>query len=343
MATVRDVAALAGVSISTVSRALSAPGLVSDAARERVERAAESLGYSPNPAARGLRVGRTSTLGLLLPDLENPFFASITKAVQGRARANGYSVLVADSDEDAVQEVELVGMLAARVDGLILASPRSADGALRAAVEGRPAVLLNREVDGIASVDVDNASGVRQVLDHLRALGHRSVAFADGPVGSWSGGQRRRALTAAGAELGVEVVDLGHFRPSTAGGFAAADLAVASGATAVLAFNDLMALGLVDRLRQRGLDLPGDLSVVGFDDVSVATLVSPALTTVHVPLGRLGREGVDLLVGQLGGDERPRTRLTVELVVRGTTTVAAVPGVSRNASEGTVPTGGQPR
>lgn len=351
MATVRDVAALAGVSISTVSRALSAPGMVSDAARERVEEAATRLGYRPNPTARGLRVGRTTTLGLLLPDLENPFFASITKAVQSRARTSGYAVFVADSDEDPAQELELVAMLAAQVDGIVLASPRSSDLALLAAVDGRPAVLLSRDVDGIASMTSDDADGIRQAVSHLRALGHRTVAFAGGPADSWSGQQRYAALVRSGAELGVEVVDLGHFRPTFPGGYAAADLAVASGATAVLTYNDLMALGLLDRLRQRGLDAPRDLSIVGFDDVSVATLVSPALTTVQIPLGRMGRGAVDLLVDDLdGGDALPArgrrgasrvpddlsgaddlveveppttTRLPVELVVRGTTGVPA--------------------
>lgn len=368
MATVRDVAALAGVSISTVSRALSAPGMVSETTRERVEQAAKKLDYRPNPTARGLRVGRTTTLGLLVPDLENPFFASITKAVQSRARTSGYVVLIADSDEDASQELELVSMLAAQVDGLVLASPRSSDVSLLAAVDGLPTVLLNREVDGLASLAVDNVGGVRQSLGHLRALGHRTVAAVSGPAGSWSGAERRRGLEVAGAGLGVEVVDVGHFRPTFAGGVAAADLVVASGATAVLTYNDLQALGLVDRLRQRGLEVPRDLSVVGFDDVSVATLVSPSLTTVQIPLAALGRGAVDLVVEQLdGGDDAPspgrrraaaeredhdlldiedaapdgegdrdddlsdlaedhlpqRFRLSVELVVRGTTSVPA--------------------
>lgn len=336
MATVRDVAALAGVSISTVSRALSAPGMVSDATRERVEQAAKKLDYRPNPAARGLRVGRTTTLGLLVPDLENPFFATITKAVQSRARTHGYAVLVADSDEDAGQELELVSMLTAQVDGLVLASPRSSDLSLLTAVDGRPAVLLNREVEGLASLVIDNAGGVRQSLGHLKALGHRTVAAVSGPAGSWSGAERRRGIETAGRETGVEVVDVGHFRPTFSGGVAAADLVVASGATAVLTYNDLQALGLVDRLRHRGLQVPRDLSVVGFDDVSVATLVSPALTTVSIPLAALGRGAVDRLVEQLDRDtaesreddlagladedEPPaRPRLPVELVVRGTT------------------------
>lgn len=341
MATVRDVAALAGVSISTVSRALSAPGMVSETTRERVEQAAKKLDYRPNPTARGLRVGRTTTLGLLIPDLENPFFASITKAVQSRARTSGYAVFVADSDEDAGQELELVSMLAAQVDGLVLASPRSSDISLLAAVDGRPAVLLNREVDGLASLAVDNVGGVRQSLSHLKALGHRTVAAVSGPAGSWSGAERHRGVESAGRELGVEVVDVGHFRPTFSGGVAAADLVVASGATAVLTYNDLQALGVVDRLRHRGLQVPRDLSVVGFDDVSVATLVSPALTTVRIPLAALGRGAVDLLVEQLDGDAGddlrgdvdlvdegappPRPRLPVELVVRGTTAVPAPP------------------
>lgn len=329
MANARDVAKAAGVSVSTVSRALVAPDQVSDATRRRVVEAAERLGYRPNPVARGLRLGRTHAVGLIVPDLENPYFASVTKGVQARARAEGYAVFVADSDEDASAEPELIAGLAARVDGLVLASPRSDDAVLRAALDGTTAVLANRELAGLPSVTLDDEDGVNQVLGHLRALGHRRVAFAAGPASSWSGNRRLAGLRAAAERLGdVELVDLGSFRPHFAGGFAAADHAVASGATAVFAFNDLMALGILDRLRARGVRVPQDLSVVGCDDVAVATLVSPTLTTVHSPLGALGRRAVDLLLARLrGSDAEPDAiPLPVELVIRGST---GVPSTTR--------------
>lgn len=329
MATVRDVAAMAGVSISTVSRALSAPDLVNEVTRQRVVDAARELDYRPNPAARGLRVGKTNNLGLLIPDLENPFFASVTKGVQSRARAAGYAVFVADSDEDPAQEIELIANLATQVDGIILASPRAPSPDILEAVAGKTVVMLNREVGDIPSLTIDNADGILQAVTHLRALGHRTIAYASGPVHSWSGEERRRGMVAAAQEFpDLTVVDLGNFRPYFSGGYPAADIAVASGATAVIAYNDLMALGIIDRLRQRGISVPDGMSVVGFDDVPVASLVSPALTTVQIPLAGMGRRGVDLLVERLEGavDVTTRSEVPVELIIRTSSSVpAAVP------------------
>lgn len=327
MVTVHDVARAAGVSISTVSRALSNPERVAAETLERVTRVAAELGYRPNQAASGLRMGRTHAVGLLVPDLENPYFATVTKAVQARARAEGYEVFVADSDEDPDVEAELIGALAARTDGLVVASPRSGDAELRAALAGVTAVLANRELAGTSGavspeapcVSVDDADGVAQVLGHLYALGHRKVGVAAGPSSSWSGGRRVAGLKAAAEQRDVELVELGTFQPYFAGGTQAADYALASGVTAVVAFNDLMALGILDRLRHRGVDVPGEMSVVGFDDVQLATLVSPALTTVHAPLARLGRRAVDLLLARLRGGTSASSELPVELTIRGST------------------------
>ncbi|MBO3094555.1 LacI family DNA-binding transcriptional regulator [Cellulomonas dongxiuzhuiae] len=315
--TLRDVARAAGVSAATASRALSAPDLVAPERRELVRRVARELGYRPNRAARELITGRSGYLCLLVPDLENPFFAAVAKAVQSRARASGHAVVVADAEEDPLLEAELVAQLGAQADGVLLCSPRMSDDHLAAvAADGRPVLLVNREGAGVPSVVVDNRDGVRQAVRHLHALGHRRIAYAGGPAGSWSDARRRDGLQSLGPD--VEVLDLGAHPPAFAGGVGAADLAVASGATAVLAHNDLMALGLIDRLRARGVRVPDDMSVVGFDDVPVATLVNPALTTVAMPLARLGRTAVDLLlVPREPG--APTTVLPVELVVRGTT------------------------
>lgn len=336
MVTVHDVARAAGVSISTVSRALASPERVAAETRDRVTRVAAELGYRPNQAASGLRMGRTHAVGLLVPDLENPYFATVTKAVQARARGEGYEVFVADSDEDPEVEAELIGALASRTDGLLVASPRSGEAELRAALAGVTAVLANRELPGeqdgeapeFPSVSVDDADGAAQVLGHLYALGHRRVGIAAGPSSSWSGGRRVAGLFAAAGRWDVELVELGTFQPYFAGGTQAADYAVAGDVTAVVAFNDLMALGVLDRLRQRGVDVPGEMSVVGFDDVQVATLVSPALTTVRAPLARLGRRAVDLLLARLRGDTPTGAQLPVELTIRGSSGPAPAGAVS---------------
>lgn len=313
--TLRDVARAAGVSAATASRALSTPDLVAPERRDAVRRAARELGYRPNRAARELITGRSGHLCLVVPDLGNPFFSTVAKAVQARARAAGHAVVVADAEEDPLLEAELVAQLGGQADGVVLCSPRmSADDLAAVAADGPPVLLVNRESPGLPSVVVDNRDAVRQAVRHLHALGHRRIAYAGGPHGSWSDARRRDGLAAL--DLDVEVVDLGAHAPVFAGGVAAADLAVAGGATAVLAHNDLMALGLVDRLRARGRRVPDDVSVVGVDDSPVATLVSPALTTVAMPLALLGRTAVDLLLGP--HDDATRV-LPVELVVRGTT------------------------
>lgn len=334
--TLQDVAREAGVSPATASRALNSPELVAPARREHVRQVAAQLGYRPNRAARELITGRTGNLCLVVPDLENPFFAAVAKGVQARARALGLAVVVADSEEDGRLEAELVGRLGAQVDGVVLCSPRMPDEALdEALTHAVPLLLVNREHRGAASVVIDNADGVRQAVAHLHALGHRRLAYAGGPAGSWSDARRREGLNRAAASLpGTEVVDLGHVAPVFAGGVAVGDLVVASGATAVLAHNDLVALGILNRLTSRGVRVPEDVSVVGYDDSPAATLVAPALTTVRVPLARLGRDAVDALVNHApraarrravagaSDDETPApVRLPVELVVRDSTGV----------------------
>lgn len=323
MVTLRDVARAAGVSLATASRAMSDAPHVSAANRAQVARAAESLGYRPHPAARALTTGSTGTVGLVVPDLANPFFAAVAKGVQARARATGREVLVADTDEDVTVEPDVIARLGDRVDGLVLCSPRLPTDRLGPllASAGGPVALVNREAPDIPSVSFDIADGVRQALDHLRALGHDVVAYAGGPRTSWSDAERRTALGALSTgTTGDAVLDLGSFRPTHGGGVQAADLALAAGATAVLCFNDLVALGVLARLHARGVATPADVSVVGFDDVAAASLVTPALTTVAVPLARAGQVAVDLLAGVSPAPEH--RRLPVELVVRASTAPA---------------------
>ena len=323
--TIRDVASAAGVSQATVSRALSMPELVRPGTRARVEAAARRLGYRPNRAARGLITGRTGNLGLIVPDLSNPFFASVVKGVQAAARAADYSVFIADTDEEADAEVDLLRALAKQVDGLILCSPRAPDEELAAVGSESTVVLMNRKAGDRPSVTVDNADGMRQALDHLAALGHRRVAFVAGPRTSWSNDQRECGLRQAAEAGGVDLVHLGYFPPQFEGGVAAADLALASGATAVIAYNDVVALGLLSRLGARGVPVPGGLSVVGCDDIGMSVMSQPALTTVSVPKRSAGRATVGLLLSMLGtdGESGPLHReLPTQLIVRGTTGVA---------------------
>jgi DNA-binding LacI/PurR family transcriptional regulator len=322
-ATIRDVARAAGVSASTVSRALSSPEMVNAVTREKVRRAAERLGYHPNRAARGLITGRTGNLGLIVPDLSNPFFADVVKGAQARAREHDYALFIADTDEEPGVEADLVRALSKQVDGLVVCSPRMEEAALRELGAEATLVLMHRRVEDVPSVAVDNADGMRQALAHLAALGHHRVALAAGPRTSWSNGERVRGLRDAATDLGLDLVEIGNFPPHPSGGVAAADLVLASKATAVVAYNDVVAIGLLNRLAARGIDVPSQLSVVGVDDIGMAQMTHPALTTVRIPKQESGRAAVNLLLAVLHHDESTTQRqLPTQLIIRQSTGVA---------------------
>lgn len=299
-ATLRDVAALSGVAVSTASRALTRPGRVSAATEARVRAAAAELGYVPSASARALLTGRTGVVALLVPDVTNPFFFAAVRGVQARLRQGRYAHMLVDTEESADAEERALGELRGTVDGAVLAGSRLADERLARWARELPLVTLNRS-EPADHVVVDTPGGAVQALRHLASLGHRRVAYAGGPTTSWSDGRRRAALAEVAPGLGVELVWLGPHVPRRDGGAAAADAVVASGATGVLVFNDLLAFGVLARLRERGVDVPGELSVVGCDDVFGADLVRPALTTVAVPVERAAHVAADLLLARLDG------------------------------------------
>ncbi len=320
--TIKDVARAAGVSPSTVSRALTTPALVQAETRLRVERAAAELGYQPNRAARGLITGRTGNIGLIVPDLTNPFFPGVVKGVQSRARESDFSVFLADTDEDPTAEAGLVRALSKQVDGIVLCSPRMTEEDLRAVAGETPIVMLNRRVGQIPAITIDNVDGIRQAVAHLAALGHRRIAYVAGPRLSWSNRERARALRSVTAGSGIDLVEIGNFTPQFAGGVAAADQVLAAGVTAVVAYNDLVALGLLNWFATRGVKVPEAISVMGFDDIVLSQMVSPSLTTVAQPQEPIGRAGVDMLLQLLEDPDRAavaRRELPSQLMVRHST------------------------
>jgi LacI family transcriptional regulator len=322
--TIRDVARLAGVSTASVSRVLAAPEQVRAETRRRVQAAAAQLGYRPNRIAQSLSTGRTGNIGLLVPDIANPFFPTIVKAAQARARELDSAVFIADTDEDPVLEVALIRQLAKQVDGFLLCAARAADEDLRSLSDGTPVVILNRRVGPIPSVIFDNFDAARQAVTHLVALGHRRIAFIAGPRTSWVNRERRRGLRAAAAAAGVDLVEIGNVSPTLDGGVAAADPLLATPATAAIAYNDLVALGVLARLRARGIEVPARISLVGFDDIPTTEFVDPPLTTAAGAKTQLGRAGVDLLMTLLREEQPPtsvtRRVLPTQLIVRGSTT-----------------------
>ncbi|TQM46065.1 LacI family DNA-binding transcriptional regulator [Pseudonocardia cypriaca] len=320
--TIHEVAKGADVSVSTVSRAFTMPDMVNAATRRKVLQVAEELGYQPNRAARGLVTGKTGNIGVVVPDVANPFFSAMLKGCTARAREVRHVVFLADAAEDPRVEAEVVGAMAKQVDGVVLCSPRMHPSQLERLVGSTPLVLINSDEAGLPAVLMDSADGARQAVEHLAALGHRRVAHLAGPPASWAGEERLRGVRAAAPQCDVEIVELGPFPPTFQGGVQAADLALARGVTAILAFNDLMAVGVLNRLAARGVAVPEDISVVGYDDIEMSSMTTVPLTTVRMPMEAAGRAAVDLLLDGLdAGDEPDVTRrwLPTQLIVRSTT------------------------
>ncbi|WP_409073309.1 LacI family DNA-binding transcriptional regulator [Micromonospora chalcea] len=340
-ATIRDVARASGVHISTVSRTFSAPHLVNPETRVRVLACAEDLGYRPNRAARALITGRTHNIGLIVADIANPFFPPLIKAAEGQARHRDYHVFVADTNEDPVAEEDLVHALAKQVDGVLLCSPRMSNSLIEQVSREVPVVVINRQVAGLPCVMMDVGQGARAAIEHLLGLGHRRIALLGGPRGSWTAREMRRAATAAARSGSAELTILGPNQPTETGGGALAEQVRRSGVTAVLAYNDLMAIGLIEGLDALGTRVPHDVSVVGVDDIALSRLTRPKLTTVATPTAAAGRTAVDMLLqldsdaprgargrGAAAGDRRTTAQvmLQTELVVRDSTGPVPAPG-----------------
>ncbi|WP_166349617.1 LacI family DNA-binding transcriptional regulator [Phytoactinopolyspora limicola] len=293
--TIYSVAQACGVSSSTVSRAFTRPDLVNDEVRQRVLDTAAQMGYRPNRSARATATGRTGMVGLVVPDITNPFLPPLVRAVQRAAGLAEWSVLLVDAEGNAAAEARLINQLQGQVDGLILASPRARPDALREAIRDLPAVLINREVSGLPSVVCDTAQALSKIGDQLLQLGHREVALLGGPVDSWAAGQRAAAVRNWAVGAGVVLDELGPFDASFEGGRDAADHMLRTGATAAFAFDDVMACGVLAELAARDVAVPGQRSVVGCDDVLMARMVTPSLSTVTAPTDQLGGVAVDLL------------------------------------------------
>ncbi len=322
-ATIHDIAALCGVAASTVSRALSTPDRVNIRTRERIRAAAEELNYTPNSQAKALSSGRTGAVGVLVPDITNPFYFDLIRGTQLQLKAAGYTQLLVDTEESDEVEASAMEQLRKGADGIIVAASRLSDDVLLAAAANIPLVAVNRDVPGVPAVIIDTPSATSQALDHLISLGHTRVAYVAGPATSQSSERRWTALSAAADVRGVEVLRLGPFAPTTQSGAAAADAAVHSRVSACIAFNDLIAIGMLQRLQARGIRVPDDMSIVGCDDIFGADFCNPPLTTMASPIEQAGRVAVSMLLARLnplaGGGRRSRSVMPTHLTVRGST------------------------
>lgn len=313
------VARAAGVSQSTVSRVFSADHMVSEATRRRVLRAADRLGYRFDPAGRALRTGRRATVGVVVPDVSNTYFAHIVQQITHTVRLGGRQVVLAEGGEDPTVELDTIEQIGALCDGVITCSPRCTVAGLDR-VPG-PLVVAGRGIPGHRCVTIDEGTGMEVVLDHLSALGHRRIAVMGGPGRAPSHRVRAAAVRRWAAGHDTELVPINGRPPTTRGGTEAVAEVLATAATAVVSFNDRTGLAILSGLAARGVDVPGDISIVAWDDTDLSRVALPPLTSVRMPVDELGRCAAEMLVTALDEpDSAATTRdLPVELVTRAST------------------------
>lgn len=329
---IKDVAARAEVHPSTVSRVMNphTRSMVSAAVADRITRIASELGYTRSPLASGLRTGKSYTIGVIIPDLSNPVFPPIVRGIERALGAEGYIAILADSDNSQKgQRAILDSMRSRRIDGLILATARTRDPIVADCIDEQlPVVLVNRTTDTHAVTEVVNNDklGIKLALSHLIELGHRKIAFLGGPQHTSTGRDRYQAF--------IDLANDGQFEfdPDLCANCAAFnEIEGRSGMlsilernksfSAVVAANDLLALGCYDALAEHGLACPDDVSVTGFNDMPFVDRLSPPLTTLHIQHDELGVQAGNLLIKEIRDQAAPRKtlRLDPSLVIRGST------------------------
>jgi len=326
-ATLADVAQAAGVNISTVSRALRGAYGIHRDTRRKVREAAERLGYRPNRVARGLATGRSHSLGLIVSDIRNPYFAEVARGAEDAACRAGYDVVLCNSDLDPAKQMRYVrSLLEKRVDGLLMNSVADLGRPEQQelAASGLPIVLLNLTpgVRAFSTVTGDNLAGGRLAGAYLLKLGHRVIAHLTGPRRHGNLAARARGFLQAvqAARTGADPVVV-HGDHTYRGGYALTRtlLARRPDVTAIFAGNDAVAFGAIRAILEAGRSVPEDLSVVGFDNVELACVIRPPLTTVHQPKYEIGQAAVEILLRQAGGKKPTPPEhhvLGVELIER---------------------------
>ncbi len=330
--TLRDVAEAAGVHAATASRALNPAtrGLVNADTARRVMKVAEQLGYRPNPIARGLKTSKSGTVGIVIPDLTNPLFPPIVRGIEGVLEPAGYSGLIVNTDNDPGREQWQIDHLRSRqVEGLIVATARVEHPLMRQLHrEGVVMVMVNRRPEGVdvPSITPDDAAGVELAVRHLAELGHTRIAHVAGPQSTSTGVSRARAFRAAVRDLGLDddpalVTTTASWSESAGADGLRRLLDSGEEFTAIFAGNDLIALGCYDVFFERGIDCPGRISVVGFNDMPFLDKLRPPLTTIAIPHQQIGAEAARLLLDAIADPSRPARSvlLPLSLVVRGST------------------------
>ncbi|PCI54263.1 MAG: LacI family transcriptional regulator [Alphaproteobacteria bacterium] len=320
--TINQVAKEVGVSKATVSRAFSRADMLSKETVERVLKVAREIGYVPNQAARALSTGQHGNIGLIVPDIANPFIPPLISTVQSQSEEADYCVFLGNSDELPEREDRLAKRFSGQVEGLILVSSRLSDDRIRHYAAELPVILVNRDLEGIPRILIDSAVGVTEAMAHLASLGHKHIVYVSGPPKSWSNTQRKKTVKSQGKRLNLQTTNIAANPPSYEAGFKVVEKIVASGATAAIAFDDIIAQGLLAGLASMGIETPGQFSVIGCDDV-LGAVTYPQLTSISSAAGEAGRIAartcIELLENKAMSDIR--YVLDTHLVIRDTTGV----------------------
>lgn len=342
----REVARSAGVHPGTVSRVLNprTRALVNAATAERVERVAREMGYSLNPIARGLKTRRTFSVGVLIPDLENPLFPPIIRGIERVLDAAGYTALVASTDgEPARERQRLEALIARQVDGFVIATAQRRHPVVADAIaSGLAVVLVNRTIDGGGAFAVvpDDRRGAALAVEHLAGLGHTRIGHIAGPQATTTGLLRCRGFVESLADAGLSggddrIVHADAFTVPAGVACARELLAGGEAPTGIVAANDLLALGAYTAIAEAGLSCPGDVSVVGFNDMPFVDRFAPPLTTVHIPHAAIGARAAELLLERIEDPAATPQTLMFEPTLRVRASTAAPPAAGpRRAGSG---------
>lgn len=326
MVSIKDVAALAGVSTATVSRALSDPDKVSESTRDKVMQAVESSGYRLNTAARQFRTQRTDTILVLVPDLGNPFFSNIIQGIESAALTSGFRVVLGETNPDLSATATYAGYMQQRhADGAILLSVEGVQQFLTTAND-MPVVMACEHLPDspFPTVRIDNAKAAEEAVTFLLDLGHKKIAYINGPAENPVSKDRlrgyRKAMRTGKIKIKPEWIAAGDFSPHSGYEAGKALLTSANPPTAIFASSDPMAIGVMRAAGELGLNIPGDVSLIGFDDIRFAEFMTPTLTTVHQPREDIGAAAMTKLAAVLAGEKAPReTILLHELIEREST------------------------
>lgn len=328
--TIKDIAKEADVSITTVSRVLNNKPDVSIDTRKKIEQVIEKLGYNPNTIARGLVTKKTYTIGLIIPDISNPFFPEVAHGIESKAKELGYSVIFYNTNNDKKAEKHAIELLKGkRVDGIILSLSLENNKELhKLAAENFPVVELDRKVpdSSFPTVTINNEDSAFQATEHLIKLGHIRLAHITGDLGTQTGLDRLSGFQKALSKYGLKIEDrwLQEGNYSFESGYTGMKnlFKLEEVPTAVFAANDLMAIGAYQAVFERGLNIPDDISIIGLDDIEMSSIVRPGLTTMRFPKHKLGQKAAEILIKEIEDQDMNKQNdiiLRTRLILRGST------------------------